>query len=496
MNSVGVVLKDELITKSDANNIEIVKEIDESGETPPKRAKIDTPPAQENTPPVLYPQPHSTSTLQTRFETHPGSDTSDSGSDHNDCSAFTDNNNHHTNLIINYLPQSMSQDQVRELFGEMGEIESCKLIRDKTTGQSLGYAFVNFTCKADAEKARNSFNQRKLMNKTIKVSFARPSSESIKGANLYVSGLPKNYQASDLNEIFKAFGNIITSRILIDNNTHQSKGVGFVRYDKKNEAENAINSLNGKIPEGFTEPIIVKFANNPLVANAKSAAVIPTQPAFIQLPANFGAQVIAPMPAAMGRRGSAGGPIHHTSALSKYRFSPMAAVTPPNQTLSSLFCANQAAAAAQYYGNVNDVGQSNFLFNQLAGPNIGQNFLAGYNLYGGGLPALSAAAAMNAQQMFNSIPQQAYPTNPLSLGQGLVVSNLPPNCDDQWFWKILSAHGSVLAANIIKDPITGASSGTAFGLMSQKGEALQALTHLNGATVEGKIIQAQLQTGI
>ncbi len=39
-----------------------------------------------------------------------------------------------TNLIVNYLPQTMSQDEIRSLFGSIGEVESCKLIRDKATG--------------------------------------------------------------------------------------------------------------------------------------------------------------------------------------------------------------------------------------------------------------------------------------------------------------------------------------------------------------------------
>lgn len=39
-----------------------------------------------------------------------------------------------TNLIINYLPQNMSQEEIRTLFSSLGEVESCKLIRDKQTG--------------------------------------------------------------------------------------------------------------------------------------------------------------------------------------------------------------------------------------------------------------------------------------------------------------------------------------------------------------------------
>ncbi|XP_014670348.1 PREDICTED: ELAV-like protein 3 isoform X2 [Priapulus caudatus] len=164
-----------------------------------------------------------------------------------------------TNLIVNYLPQTMTQEEIKSLFGSIGEIESCKLIRDKTTGQSLGYGFVNYCRVEDAAKAISTLNGLRLQNKTIKVSFARPSSECIKGANLYVSGLPKYMTQQDLENIFSEFGEIITSRILCDS----ISGVGFIRFDQRNEAELAIKKLNGSVPEGATEPITVKFANNP-----------------------------------------------------------------------------------------------------------------------------------------------------------------------------------------------------------------------------------------
>lgn len=41
-----------------------------------------------------------------------------------------------TNLIVNYLPQTMTQEEIRSLFSSIGEVESCKLIRDKVTGRS------------------------------------------------------------------------------------------------------------------------------------------------------------------------------------------------------------------------------------------------------------------------------------------------------------------------------------------------------------------------
>lgn len=109
-----------------------------------------------------------------------------------------------TNLIVNYLPQNMTQEEFKSLFGSIGEIESCKLVRDKITGagqapntfcphlilychnwfritdaticlflspgQSLGYGFVNYVDPNDADKAINTLNGLKLQTKTIKVS--------------------------------------------------------------------------------------------------------------------------------------------------------------------------------------------------------------------------------------------------------------------------------------------------------------------------------------
>ncbi|CDR18094.1 unnamed protein product, partial [Oncorhynchus mykiss] len=71
----------------------------------------------------------------------------------------------------------MTQEEFKSLFGSIGEIESCKLVRDKITGihdasagQSLGYGFVNYVDPNDADKAINTLNGLKLQTKTIKVS--------------------------------------------------------------------------------------------------------------------------------------------------------------------------------------------------------------------------------------------------------------------------------------------------------------------------------------
>ena len=57
-----------------------------------------------------------------------------------------------------------------------------------------------------------------------------------------------------------------------------SKGVGFIRFDQRIEAERAIKSLNGTVPEGASDPITVKFANNP----SSNKNVLPMPPVTAQ----------------------------------------------------------------------------------------------------------------------------------------------------------------------------------------------------------------------
>jgi len=266
-----------------------------------------------------------------------------------------DDGDRKTNLIVNYLPQTMTQEEIRSLFSSIGEVESCKLIRDKVTGQSLGYGFVNYHRIEDATKAIQTLNGLRLQNKTIKVSYARPSSEAIKGANLYVSGLPKHMAQPDLERLFSSCGNIITSRILCDNITGVSKGdgsvpglskgVGFIRFDQRIEAERAIQKLNGTIPEGATEPITVKFANNP----SNNAKAIPPLAAYL-----------APQAA----RRALGAALHPAS---RFRYSPLAGDLLAGGSLLSGMAATNGSGWCIFVYNLAPETEENILW-QLFGP--------------------------------------------------------------------------------------------------------------------------------
>ncbi|XP_020917782.1 ELAV-like protein 1-B [Exaiptasia diaphana] len=211
-----------------------------------------------------------------------------------------------TNLIINYVPPNMSEAEIKQMFSSMGTVTSCKLIRNRNTGQSLGYAFVNYEKAEEAFKAVEEMNGARLQNKVLKVSFARPSSNEIKNANLYISGLPKHFKEEDVDGLFRPYGKIITSKVLKDVDG-EGRGTGFVRFDKRHEAQSAIDELNNRTLPGTSTKITVKFANPP---NSRQ----PQFPAQSAIPSPL-SRALTP------QRNFSGGPVHHQ--MLNMRYSPL-----------------------------------------------------------------------------------------------------------------------------------------------------------------------------
>ncbi|VVC33754.1 Hypothetical protein CINCED_3A002197 [Cinara cedri] len=165
-----------------------------------------------------------------------------------------------TNLIINYLPQSMTDKKLHQMFIQIGQIEACRVMKDVKTGYSFGFGFVNFARPEDASRAIEVMNGLQVENKRLKVSYARPAGEDIKDTNLYVQNLPRSITERELEDLFAPYGQIVQKNILKDKYSGLPRGVAFVRYNKKEDAQKAINQLNGVLLEGCSEHLSVKIA--------------------------------------------------------------------------------------------------------------------------------------------------------------------------------------------------------------------------------------------
>ena len=78
------------------------------------------------------------------------------------------------NIYVGNLSPDVKDETLREAFESFGEVTSAKVIRDKYTGQSRGFGFVEMTTQSQAETAIKSLNGKELQGKQISVSEARP----------------------------------------------------------------------------------------------------------------------------------------------------------------------------------------------------------------------------------------------------------------------------------------------------------------------------------
>lgn len=78
-----------------------------------------------------------------------------------------------TKIYVGNLSFSASEDAIKDLFSEYGEVESVKIITDTQTGRSKGFGFVEMASADDANRAITSLNGKMFMERTIIVSEAR-----------------------------------------------------------------------------------------------------------------------------------------------------------------------------------------------------------------------------------------------------------------------------------------------------------------------------------
>ena len=79
-----------------------------------------------------------------------------------------------TNLYVGNLDYSATEDDLRMLFTQAGEVQSVRVIKDHDTGRSKGFAFVEMSTQAEAEKAISLFNGFSFHNRTLTINIARP----------------------------------------------------------------------------------------------------------------------------------------------------------------------------------------------------------------------------------------------------------------------------------------------------------------------------------
>jgi len=159
-----------------------------------------------------------------------------------------------TNLYIRGLNPNTTDKDLVNLCNSFGKITSTKAIIDQTTNKCKGYGFVDFENPQAAELAVQT-----LQGQGIQAQMAKQQEQD--PTNLYIANLPIYFMEKNLENMFKEYGTVISTRILRKPDG-LSRGVGFARMENKEKCDLIINAFNNKIVPGSTEPLLVKFADS------------------------------------------------------------------------------------------------------------------------------------------------------------------------------------------------------------------------------------------
>jgi len=80
------------------------------------------------------------------------------------------------NIYVGNLSREVTEEDLRQAFEAFGEVTSVKIIKDRYSGESRGFGFVEMPGKADGESAITGLNEKELKGRTLNVNEARPRS--------------------------------------------------------------------------------------------------------------------------------------------------------------------------------------------------------------------------------------------------------------------------------------------------------------------------------
>ncbi len=169
-------------------------------------------------------------------------------------------------LYVGNLDASVTEELMLTLFGQIGPVKGCKIIREPGGGDP--YCFVEFTNHTAASTALVAMNRRNFLDKELKVNWATssvggggygpsaPAPAAAPGAavkvdtsqhhHIFVGDLSPEIETENLRDAFNPFGEISDCRVVKDMVNQKSKGYGFVSFVHKDDAQAAIEQMNGQ----------------------------------------------------------------------------------------------------------------------------------------------------------------------------------------------------------------------------------------------------------
>ncbi|XP_011042571.1 PREDICTED: 33 kDa ribonucleoprotein, chloroplastic-like [Populus euphratica] len=170
-------------------------------------------------------------------------------------------------LYVGNLPYSMTSSELAEVFEAAGRVFSAEVICDRVTDRSRGFGFVTMESVEEAKEAIRMFNGSQVGGRTLRVNFPEvprggerevmePRIRSgYKGFidsehKLYAGNLGWRLTSEGLRDAFANQPGLLSAKVIYERDTGRSRGFGFVSFESAENAEAALEAMNGEEVEG------------------------------------------------------------------------------------------------------------------------------------------------------------------------------------------------------------------------------------------------------
>jgi nucleolin len=182
-----------------------------------------------------------------------------------------------TKLFVANLGWSVSENDLFNIFSDCGEVLTVKIPVRREDGRSRGFAFIEMGSPDDANRAIQQLNNMMLYNRPISVvlqdeNYAAtrpqggaggyaPRQNSYEGSGmssgplepnnkLFIRNISNMVNEEELTRLFQQAGDVTAVKIPMDRETGMSRGFAFVEMASTEEAQSAINQLDGSTVYG------------------------------------------------------------------------------------------------------------------------------------------------------------------------------------------------------------------------------------------------------
>ncbi|MCL7026674.1 hypothetical protein MKW94_029641 [Papaver nudicaule] len=170
-------------------------------------------------------------------------------------------------LYVGNLPYSMTSAQLTDIFNQAGKVSSVEIVYDRVTDRSRGFAFVTMGTAEQAKEAIRMFAGSQIGGRTVKVNFPevpRGGEREIMGPKIhrsnrgfvespykiYAGNLGWTVTSEGLKDAFANQPGLLSARVIYDRDSGKARGFGFVTFSSAQDAQSAIDALNGVEVEG------------------------------------------------------------------------------------------------------------------------------------------------------------------------------------------------------------------------------------------------------